>query len=88
MQEASIASNDTCNAISLNNNILHPTLDDDQVRDCLDLRLHRLAVELPVRLRPRTLHGRSFGAVEKTELNTCPIRNSAHQAIKRIDFSH
>ena len=59
-----------------------------QVWAFADRRLHGGGIASPIGLRPRTAHGRSFAAVEDTKLDAAPIRNPAHEAVKRVDLTY
>ena len=52
------------------------------------MRLHGGAIEGAIGLGARTAHRRTFAPVEQTELNSRRIRDTAHQAIQRIDLAH
>ena len=43
---------------------------------------------LAVGLGARSTHRRTLGAIEQPELNSCPVRDPADQAVERIDFPH
>ena len=53
-----------------------------------DRLLHGGRVKLPVGLRARAAHGRSFAAVEQPKLNAGGVSDAAHKAIERIDLAH
>jgi hypothetical protein len=51
-------------------------------------RLHRRAVQLPVRLRARPPHGWPLTAVQHSKLNARTVYHLAHQAIQRVDLAN
>ena len=59
-------------------------LQDEEVRDGANLRLHCGAIQPPVRLRARAAHRRAFRPVEHPELEPGLINDPSHQAIERI----
>src|SRR5690606_35835982 len=61
-------------------------LDDGQPRLCRKGRLHGLAVELTVHLRPRAAYGGTLAPVEDAELDAGKVRYPAHQPVQRVDF--
>ena len=62
--------------------------DDRQIGVIEYLRLHRLAIELAVRLCPRAAYGGAFSPVQEAKLDTGGVGNAAHQAVQGIDFPY
>ena len=62
--------------------------DDAKIPGLADRRLHRLAVELTVGLRPRTSHGRPLGAVQDAELNAGRVGDPSHEPVEGVDLAH
>ncbi len=50
--------------------------------------LHRLAIELAIRLGARPADGGAFAAVENTKLDAGAIDGMAHHPIERVDLAH
>src|SRR6185369_11516566 len=50
--------------------------------------LHRLAVQLTIRLRARPPHRRTLAAVEHAELDPGPVDRPAHDPVEGIDLAH
>ncbi|PRZ49392.1 hypothetical protein CLV89_102134 [Tritonibacter scottomollicae] len=40
-----------------------------------------------ISLGARSLHSRTFPTIQKSELDTCEVRDAAHYTVQRIDFS-
>ena len=72
----------------LDDEVLHWLPDHFKIRLREDRLLHMSAIELSVRLRPRTLDSRSLGAVEHAELDARLVDHAPHQTVERIDLAH
>ncbi len=64
------------------------TGDYSETNDRGEFSLHRLPVQLPVRLGARPANSRSFTTIEQPELYPGPIGNTPHKAVERIDFTN
>ena len=63
-------------------------LDHGEIGGLADRLLHRLGIELAVRLRPRAAYRRPLAAIEDAELDTAAVGHPAHQPVERIDLPH
>ena len=88
MNPATICHDNGRDAITSHFDIESITLNNRQILYCADFALHSLAIQTSIGLRARTTNGRTFFAIEHTELNACSIRNAAHQPIQCVDFSN
>ena len=79
---------DCTHGAGLNLNVRSSRLNDLQLRPGRELGLHGGAVKGAITLGARALNGRTFPAIEQTELDTGGICGPAHRAIQRIDFAH
>ena len=72
----------------LDHQILHRGFDHGQTGRRLQRRLHRLPVELAIRLGARPLHRRPLAPVEQPELDARRIRDPSHQPVQRVHLAH
>ncbi len=63
-------------------------LQHSEIRRLADRALHRLRVELAIRLGARTAHRRALAAVQDAELDAALVGHAAHQAVQSVDFPH
>ena len=61
---------------------------DGQAGLRLEQTAHRLAIEPPVRLRPRAAHGRALGAVQHLHMDGRGVGGAGHDAVQRIHLPH
>ena len=54
---------------------------------CRNRGLHRRRIEFAVGLCARPAHGRTFAAVENTELDAALVGDAPHQTIQSVDFT-
>ena len=72
---------------SVHDQISDLALDNGQARGRHQPPLHLPPVDRAVRLRARSLHGRSLAAVQQTELDARLVRHATHQAVERIHLT-
>jgi hypothetical protein len=57
-----------------------------EARLALDRPLHSAAIERPVGLRPRSVHGLSLAAIEDAKLDAGPVGDTGHQPVHGVDL--
>jgi hypothetical protein len=82
------ASDNPTDPTIFDNQIFHRRLDHGQIGVCADLRLHLPAIKCAVYLRPGTPYGGTLRPIEQAKLNAGPVRHTAHQSVKGIDFPY
>jgi hypothetical protein len=79
-----IAKADARDFAALDEKIVHACFDDLKIRRSGHGSLHGSAVEFPVSLRARPLHGSPLRPVQEPELNPSRVGHPAHQAIQGV----
>src|SRR5690606_15481411 len=87
-QFAPICEQRRANTAVVNAKVDHLPFDHVQARLCGDRQLHGLPVEFAIGLRTRAPNSRPLPAVEHANLDAGGIRDTAHQAVHRIDLPH
>ena len=77
---------DAYHALAFNEHIIHRLLEDHQVRLVFEPPTYRLPIEHPVGLRAGCAHGRTFGCIQRAELDASLIGSQCHGATERVDL--
>ncbi len=87
-EDPAVRRHDARDPVAVDGEVLDRGLDDFEVRDGGNRRLHGLAVKLAVGLGAGTLHRRPLALIEDAELDAGLVGHAAHEAVERVDLAH